>query len=237
MVSKIFIVLVLLQTVLFSQTLRVSLGGSYPFHLKGGTNEDPNIPSEYQDIKEAPSIAQFFSNGISPYIDLSYRFNISNSTYDFGFGISYEAISLSNTMENSKYILGNEFNNKIISPYLTLGNNINGNRYYFILGISFNNPSGKAVVPAGVYFEKPLNMEAGYKSSASFRIGGGVDFNILNYLALNVAAAIDLRMIVRDNVKFYSENELIFEAKPVGDINLSDNTIALISAIAFNLHL
>ena len=80
-------------------------------------------------------------------------------------------------------------------------------------------------------------MDVGYKSSISLRIGTGVDFKITDYFLFNVGAIFDFRSIQRENVKFYSDEGLLFEARPVGDVTLLDNTFTLIATLAFNANL
>lgn len=219
------------------QIIRINVGGSYPIHLENSTNENPYVPSQYQTIVEAPSIANFFHNGISPYFDLSFQFSLPGTTLEFGVGLSYEKIKLSNELIEAKYILGDEFRNQMISPYLKFGTRLSPNYYYLLLGIGLNQPEGSGIVPAGVMAVEELRAEVGYKSSAAFRIGCGVDFLLTDFLAINLASNIDFRTIERGDVKFYAKEALLFEAKPVGDLKLSDNSISLIATISFYLNI
>lgn len=215
------------------QAIRLNVGGSYPIHLENSTNENPYVPSQYQTIVEAPSIANYFHNNISPYIDISFQFRIPNTSLEIGVGLTYENIVLTNELVEAKYILGKEFKNRMISPYFNLGTRLSNNYFYLLLGITLNQPEGSGIIPAGEMSQEELRTEVDYTSGAAFRIGCGVDFLLTDLLSINLASNIDFRTIKRGEVKFYAKDILLFEAKPIGDLKLSDNTISIIGTLSF----
>lgn len=227
------LILVFITQLSFGQTIRLNLGGSYHIHLKNSSNENPYVPTQYQSIVEAPSIANFFHNNISSFIDLSLQFKIPTTTLEIGVGLSYEKIKLINETPEAEYILGHEFINQMITPYVRIGTKLSSNYYYLMVGISLNQPEGKGIIPAGEMTEQELRTEVNYTAGTAFRLGGGVDFLLTEYFALNLASNIDFRSIKRGDVKFYSDEILLFEAKPVGDLSLSDHSISLIATITF----
>lgn len=216
------------------QTFKVSVGGAYQFHLEGTSNEDPNIPREYQNIKTTSSVSDFFSNSNSYFADINYRFK-QDSLFNLNFllGFKYESHKLNNNFEDSEIIIGKRLYIKAYSPYLGIGKFIDENIFiYSMFGYALKYYQGESEIEG-------YEIKNNYKSASFFRFGVGVDFEqIANLpLAFSFGVITDIGFIERDEVEFYYNGEKVGRAFPIGDIQLQDNSIQIGAALIYQFNL
>ena len=113
---------------------KVSIGGNYQFHLKGTTNDDPNIPNQYENIQESPAIGTFFNNAGNLKFALEYRIK-TYTEKAFSIGCEYESSKLENKESGTELFFGDKIKIRSFVPYVCFGKYTNNLFVFGKIGI------------------------------------------------------------------------------------------------------
>lgn len=232
LVSFIFFLGFPLQT--NSQTIKLSIGGSAQFHLKGKKNENNNIPAEYRQSIEAPSIAQFFNNDTPIAFSTSIELPLPLEQRLF-FEFSYEQSNLHNSNTGSENILGQSLKCQTYFFSGGLGNALNDYGTTILwgsLGLGQKIYEGMSSVSG-------FQLIHNYKTTTMLRISGGLEFEELldSPLSLSLGVAFDFGKVERDEVGVYYENVKVARLIPEGDKVLQDNIFSFHISLKYSIHL
>ena len=185
--------------------LRISGGWQQQFHFKGSSNNDPNIPDQFEDISIAPSIHDFFDNGGG----LRFSIDIKQPTSrDRAIIIGYEYEQSKLTILDHEFeILGEELNIKSHVPYFCFGTLFNQNFGFVKLGIPLMTYTGEREVKVASEFGETskFTVKTHYKDTVAIRIGAGLEGKLHKGLRMLIGADLNI-LSTRPEKASYSLN-------------------------------
>lgn len=180
------------STLFFAQDFTIKAGYGIGFHLEQQEGDDPNVPNNFEDIEDVPSIGQYYDSG------KFYEFTgilhfVKEDPYleegHFLIGLSYFNES-ANVADDENFILGKKLTITTFAPFFGYASyfldGYETGYYYFNLGVGINTYSGSGTVEG-------INISTKYSKSTGLYFSGGL------YNQLNENFGIDLSFDVKYN--------------------------------------
>ncbi|MBL1215215.1 MAG: hypothetical protein HND52_17745 [Ignavibacteriae bacterium] len=232
---RIFLILIFTSAFVKSQTLKISVGGIYQFHLGGITNKEPHIQNQLITSEQSPAISDFFSNNVGWNFSLGFRIPLAENGDGIILGFEYESIELSNENHNinSTRILGKTLDIKTYAPFIGYGWFFNDGKIFLhnSFGLSLKDYGGKSNF--GLY-----EVKHNYKNGIFFKIISGIDFERLgdSPLTIGVGVKMEFGSISRRDVEYTLNGEKVGRLIPIGDKQLQDIQLSPFISISYQLN-
>jgi len=204
--------------------LRFSGGGQLQFHLKGSSNNDSNIPDQYEDNSVAPSIHDFFKNGGGLRFSIDIK-HLTSKDKAIVFGYEYEQSNL-NIIDQDFALLGETLSITSHIPYFCFGRMYDDNFGFIKLGIPIMTYEGKGkfneVLDDGT--SVTISTKTRYKDTVAFRIGAGVEGKLHKGLRVLFGADLNVLKTKPDKITYSYNGESIssvIESDDIEDTHLS----------------
>jgi hypothetical protein len=216
------------------QILEISGGSAYQFHLAGGSPNTSSVPPQFQSISEFPSIHQFFDNGSSLALGVSYRLEMS-SLPTFVFSFEHERVTLTGNDPAAEFILGRTLAIRSYALSAGAGTRPRGLPSWFAyatFGAGYRTYQGHDSY--SVY-----DVRENYDGTLFARLRGGVEFDRLfgSPFALGGAISFDFGSASRGEVDVFQNGQKVARALPSGDVSLEDRVISLLFRISYQIDL
>lgn len=232
MIKSTLVLFFLSSILVCAQSIELKLGGNANFYLSSETKSDPNIPREYQDIRELPSVSNFYSNNFNLAPEI--LFGYSDGEYIYKLGVAYQNYKLESRSSLKTENLGDELQFEKFTPSFYIGKYLPDNpaiNVHLLIGLSFQNTKAENEIPgsrAVAHFN--------YKSSTNIIAGAGAELNVKNIL-LGLSLKGEFGSFERDKVNVYDNGTYMFTLQPTGEKNIVNNSIILNLYVGYSFFL
>lgn len=232
MIKTAFAILLLSSILSYAQSIELKLGGNANFSLSTETNSDPNIPREYQDIREVPSVSNFYKDNFNLAPEILFRY--SDEGYVYKLGLAYQNYTYESKNSDNDIILGKELQISKITPAIYIGKYLHNPAFniYALIGLAFQNTKAENDIPGA----NGLSARYKYKNSTNFLAGIGAELNKSN-LILGLSLKGEFGSFERDYVDLYDKGTYLLSLEPTGDKQIVNNTIILNFYIGYSIDL
>lgn len=220
-ISILIFISLILTEITYSQSIKVSAGIGYQFHLEGTKSHGYILPFFDRHNVATNSIYEFYDNKESFNIGVSYKFS-PHITRNLSLGLEYERSVLSSKFDEVNIILGEEFTLNSLTPNISFGKYLNNHGNITLIG----NLGFTIMFPSGEAHIEGYKFSHNYTTEVFIRLGLSVEFE--EVIMPNFGFAIGLRGFIgnqsRDivEVKYKGESTIL---DPIGSNDLQDNTI------------
>ncbi|MGH1364810.1 MAG: hypothetical protein ACRBF0_14700 [Calditrichia bacterium] len=227
-----------LATLLKRHSLKVRLDVGPQFHLKDRSNNDPNIPDQFEDTTGDPSISLFFGHGLDIKGSLSYYLPINMKPQLF-VGIEYARSTITNNEMGSEVVLGEKLKISSITPFIGLGNffdSENSTFVYGFAGVPLRNYEG-SYTGAGDF--DGFDFAHSYDAGTFFRLGGGVELMRVggSGVEFGLGGHIDIGSVTRGDIEVSQNGMFVETAEPTGVRKLADPQLEIYVSLGYRLQL
>jgi len=216
----VFISLILNEST-HSQSIKVSVGVGYQFHLEGTKSHGYILPFFDRHKVASNSINEFYCNTESFNIGVAYKFN-SRIAKNFSLGLDFERSVLSSKFDEVNFILGEVLRLNLLTPNIGFGKYLDEHGNIILIG----NLGFTLMFAGGETRFEGFKFSHNYNTEIFLRLGLSVEFE--EVISPNFGLAVGIRGFIgnhsRDivNVKYDNESTTL---EPTGSSDLQDNTI------------
>ena len=164
---------------LFNSNIKFSISYNQNFHIRDKNTGDPNIPDEWEDLEEGPSVSNFYKNDSGFNLGFSYGFSNSFTTSSndgFIIGLNYNQHNLISKDSDMEKIAGQNLSITRFTPFLGYTAELNkDSNWYCNIGYSFRHYFGSG----SFYLDgQKINLNSYYDNVTSVFISLGAHIRI-----------------------------------------------------------
>lgn len=212
---------------------KIKAGGEFVFHLRDKDAENPNIPDQFENLSERPSIAYFFDDGSGYHGDAAVSFSLGEeTTVRLVAGISYDrTVSRNQYHNNTEKLFGEELTMEYVTPYFGAESSLELENVWLYGHIG---PTFRSI--QGTYEQGAVSWKSHYSAPESFRFSFGVEHHnfIVDRMLLGAGINIDIGSIEIISVEASQSGQQILTGQVTGNRTLSSGAVQLQLSLGYH---
>ncbi len=212
---------------------KIKAGGEFVFHLRDQDAENPNIPDQYENLSERPSIAYFFDDGSGYHGDAAVSFSLGDeTTVRLVTGISYDrTVSRNQYHNNTEKLFGEELTMEFVTPYIGVESPLELENVWLYGHVG---PTFRSI--EGSYEQGTVSWKSNYSAPESFRFSFGVEHQnfIVDRMLLGAGINIDIGSTEIISVEASQSGQQILTGQVTGNRTLSSGAVQLQLSVGYH---